>query len=292
MGIGVPASLPAKEVLTDRYFLSGDGSVRLRNAKSGASARVHYRRADGSYPREARRRVDRLFGVPAGSDDQIALRLVSLLDYIEDRYRREIVIVSGYRSRAYNQSIRDRGGLAARASLHTEGMAADIKLGTGLAPRALEDIKALECCGVGYYHGASVHVDTGPARFWDETSSKVDTDISAHNKRIMVRTDRDIYLSGERVELRVARITDYPIGLVPAIVVVRDGARLRSFPLDGTAVECRSVPDPRSRTVPWKIPEGFHPEGTVQIQLDFCAKPFPEMPDRILSNSIVIRSPE
>lgn len=269
--------------------MSGDGRIELKDAKTGRAERVQYRLADGSYPEEARRRIDRLFGIPDGSSDQISLRLVSLLDFIEDRYRRPIEINSGYRSPEYNADLRAKGRLAARASLHIEGMAADVVLGRRLAPVAFEDIKAMDCCGVGYYHGASLHVDTGPSRFWDETSSKVDTDISARNKRIMVATDRDIYLPGEVVTLRLARITDYPLSISADLSLLRDGEILGTFPVDSSR-PCLSVEGPEDRMYPWTLPSEFRPEGRLQVRISFCDKPFPEMPDHVDSNPFVIRN--
>jgi uncharacterized protein YcbK (DUF882 family) len=282
------AGSPAPAGLGNRYFLSGDGTVSLTNEKTGDSARIQYRLPDGTYPEAAGRRVDRLFGIPAGSADHISLRLVSLLDYLEDRYRRPVDIISGYRSPEYNDSLRANGRLAARASLHTEGMAADIKLGNSLSPKVFEAIKALDCCGVGYYHGESLHVDTGPPRFWDETSSKVRTDISTHNKRIMVRTDRDIYLPGETVELRLARITDYPLGLVSGLAVMRNGQILGTFSLDGSQGACLAVKNPAERTWKWTIPRSFRAEERVEVRVRFCDKPFPEMPDFADSNPVVV----
>src|SRR5262249_21782461 len=76
--------------LRDRYLLSGDGWIQLTNAKTGQSARVHYRLPDGSYPPAAHRQIDRLFSVPSGSSDHIALRLVAFLDYFEDRFHQPI----------------------------------------------------------------------------------------------------------------------------------------------------------------------------------------------------------
>ena len=273
----------------DRYFVSGDGRIDLKNGKTGRAERVQYRLADGSYPAEARRRIDRLFGIPDASSDQISLRLVSLLDFIEDRYRQPIEINSGYRSPEYNADLRAKGRLAARASLHIEGMAADIVLGRRLAPAAFEDLKAMDCCGVGYYHGASLHVDTGPARFWDETSSKVDTDISARNKRIMVVTDRDIYLPGEVVTLRLARITDYPFSVSADLSVLRHGEFVGTFPMDSSR-PCLPVSGPEDRTYAWALPREIRHEERLQVRLSFCDKPFPEMPDHVDSNPFVIRS--
>jgi uncharacterized protein YcbK (DUF882 family) len=272
----------------DRFFISGDGRVRLENFKTGDQATIRYRDAQGAYPVTAQAGIDRLFGVPAGASDHISLRLVSLLDYIEDRYQRPIRINSGYRSAEYNRRLRDQGRLAAKASLHMEGMACDLVLGAALAPRAYEDIRALACCGVGYYHGESLHVDTGPARFWDETSSKVDTDISAHNKLVMVRTDRDIYLPGEPIDLRIARITNYPIGVWAIAGVEGDGALLASIPFHGGQGDCMTIDEPIQRVLSLTLPVRLPPATRLRLRLDLCNKPFPEMPDWIVSNEILV----
>jgi len=288
--LATPPFLLAEEAQPrDRYFLSGDGWIRLTNAKTGNSARIRYRLPDGSYPPNARQQLDRLFDVPAGSSDHISLRLISLLDYVEDRFHQPITLISGYRSPEYNESLRAQGRLAAKASLHMEGMAADIRLPKILSAKAFEILKAQQCCGVGYYHDSSLHLDTGPSRFWDETSSKVETDISAHNKQIIARTDQDIYLPGEKIELKLARITDYPIGLAAGFAVVRKGQVLKEFSFDDKSEVCLPVTDPGERTRRWTILKGFHPGGKIQIRLRFCEKPFPEMPDQIESNPILLR---
>jgi len=281
--------LAAEEKPRDRYFLNGDGWIHLTNAKTGKTARVHYRLLDGSYPQEARRQVDRLFGVPADSSDHIDLRLVSFLDYFEDRFQQPIIIISGYRSPEYNENLRAKGRLTAKASLHMEGMAADIQMRKGLSAKAFPLLRALQCCGVGYYHGDSLHLDTGPARFWDETTSKVRTNISERNKQIMVRSDQDIYLPGEQVELKLARITDYPIGVASRFTVLRDGQTLKEFVVNDNE-ECLPVKTPEDRTMKWTIPSDFHPDGKIQLRFHFCDKLFPEMPEHIESNLILIQS--
>ena len=275
----------------DRYFLSGDGVVQLSNGKNGRAGKVRYRLPDGSYPQAARQQIDRIFGIAASADEQMSLRFISLLDYFEDRFGRPIQVISGYRSPAYNAQLRKQGRLAAQTSLHMEGMAADIQVGKRLGAQAFEIIKGLNCCGVGYYHGGSLHLDTGPARYWDETSSKVGTDISDHNKRIMVRTDKDVYIAGETVELRLARITDYPLGLVSGFDIVKNGQVLQEFSLNGDEQSCLAVRDPRDKKMHWTIPSDFQTAEKVHIQLRFCNKPFPEMLDQIESNAVIIRSP-
>jgi uncharacterized protein YcbK (DUF882 family) len=277
-----------EKTLTDRFFLSGDGLIHLINAKTNASARIRYRLPNGAYPSDAHQQISRLFGVPAASRDRIALRLISVLDYIEDRYRQPIEIISGYRSPEYNENLRAKGRLAAKASLHVEGMAADIRMRKVLSAEWFQTLKTLNCCGVGFYHDNSLHVDTGPARYWDETSSKVRTNISEHNKRIMARTEQDRYLAGEQIELRLVRITDYPIGITSGFAIVREGQVAHEFSFDGHRAACITVKDPAERTITWTIPQEFLADGKVQIQVRFCEKPFAEMPDHIESNPIII----
>jgi len=275
--------------LRDRYFFSGDGWIQLTNAKTGQSARIHYRLPDGSYPPDAHQQIDRLFGVPAGSSDHIAIRLIAFLDYVEDRFHQPINIISGYRSPEYNENLRAQGRLAAKASLHMEGMATDIQMRKGLSAKAFPILRALQCCGVGYYHDDSLHLDTGPARFWDETTSKVRTNIAEHNKQVIVRTNQDIYLPGETIELKLARITDYPVGFASRFAIVRDGQTLEEFVFEGKNQDCRAVRDPENRTIKWTVPSGFQPDGKIQVRVYFCDKPFPEMPDQIESNTLLIR---
>jgi uncharacterized protein YcbK (DUF882 family) len=77
-------------------------------------------------------------------------------------------VISGYRSPATNEALRRRGGGGvAKASLHLQGRAIDIRVpGTALAAvrAAALDLKA---GGVGYYPGSEfVHLDTGRPRSW------------------------------------------------------------------------------------------------------------------------------
>jgi uncharacterized protein YcbK (DUF882 family) len=275
---------------TDRYFFSGDGAIALINAHTKQSVRIRYRLPDGTYPAEARQQIDRLFSVPVSSSDHISLRLVSVLDYIEDHYRQPIEIISGYRSPEYNEGLRAQGRLAAKTSMHIEGMAADIRMRKVLSAEWFQTLKAMSCCGVGYYHDNSLHVDTGPVRYWDETTSKVYTNISEHNKQIMVRTDQDIYLPGETVELRLARITDYPIGLASGFAIIQEGKEPKEFSFDNNDDACLPVQDPVQRMFKWTIPADFHPEGRAQLRLRLCDRAYPEMPELILSNPIEVRN--
>jgi uncharacterized protein YcbK (DUF882 family) len=261
----------------------------LTNAKTNSSARVRYRSPDGTYPSDAQHQIDRLFGVSADSEDHISLRLISALDFVEDRFALPILLISGYRSQEYNNNLRAKGGGAAKASLHIEGMAADIQVRKNLAMQIWASVKEMGCCGIGFYGGDSVHIDTGPARYWTQSTSKVRTNISENNKSIMIRTDQDIYLPGEKVEVKLARVTLYPVSVIPTFSVSGDGKLPREFTFEGQSGTCVPVRNAADRVFLWTVPQDFPPEGKVQIQLQFCDKQFPEMPDHVQSNVIEVR---
>jgi uncharacterized protein YcbK (DUF882 family) len=80
---------------------------------------------------------------------------------------RQVEIVSGYRSPAYNALLRGQGRQVARESQHVQGRAVDFRLPEISTERLLTFVKAQQMGGVGYYPVSRfVHVDTGPVRFW------------------------------------------------------------------------------------------------------------------------------
>ena len=80
-------------------------------------------------------------------------------------------ILSGYRTPASNQKLREAGVPAARQSLHIEGRAADIRL-ANLNSEVLGGlVKSFRQGGVGFYYragprGGWIHADTGLKRTW------------------------------------------------------------------------------------------------------------------------------
>jgi uncharacterized protein YcbK (DUF882 family) len=76
-------------------------------------------------------------------------------------------VISGFRSQATNDMLRQHGGGIARRSLHLEGKAIDVRL-RGVETRSLRRAAlSLHRGGVGYYPGPDfVHLDTGRVRFW------------------------------------------------------------------------------------------------------------------------------
>ena len=76
-------------------------------------------------------------------------------------------VISAYRSRETNESLRSRSRSVAKNSLHLQGKAIDIRL-TGIELTRLRDTAiAMRRGGVGYYAGSNfVHIDTGRVRRW------------------------------------------------------------------------------------------------------------------------------
>jgi len=223
LGLVAPGTA-SPENITDvsRYFYKGDGRLNLLSAKNGISFNGRYRKSRGIYDEKALRTIHRLFGAKNDKPlSTISLRLIEFLDYLEDNLHpgARITIVSGWRSPQYNTDLRNKGRLAAKASLHQYGMAADIKIQGTSSQRVWNTVKKLGFGGTGYYKGKLVHIDVGPARSWDEKTSGVGTDISTQNKLIGLVTDYDIYLPAEMIELRFIRMTSFPIGVIPEFVL-------------------------------------------------------------------------
>jgi uncharacterized protein YcbK (DUF882 family) len=217
------------EAPATRFFLMGTGTLALRNAHTGERAELRYRRDDGSYDAAALAAMRRLFRSRSDqAEHDVSLRLVEILSTIQRRANApELVLVSGYRSPALNEELRSEGRRAAGGSLHTEALAADVRV-PGAELRSLwEELRRLECCGAGLYErDRFLHVDVGQPRFWEPATSRVEENLSAANARVFARTEYDRYADGEPIAVRVHAVTAAPIAIDRvASLVTADAAR-------------------------------------------------------------------
>jgi len=283
------ASLPSRGFCETRYFFSGDGKIHIVGAKNGISFNGTYRRPDGSYDPSAMQKIHSAFSAKYGNPvSEISTRFIEYLDYIQDHYnpKARITIISGYRSPSYNTGLRNKGRLAAKASLHQYGMAADIKIDGVKAENLWHFIRENNFGGAGYYHGTAVHVDSGPARFWDETTSGVGTDISDDNKLIEVVMDKDIYKTGEKIKIRFTRATLFPVSASPNFRLEElsrsDKWKLKKtirakFP-NNSDEECVSMKNIDEMTgIYLDLPEKT-PPGRYRISAEFCGEIPESMP--------------
>lgn len=284
------SSLTAVAAPSGRFFIEGDGRVHLVNKQTGAGGPITYRTPAGDYPESAQRRINQIFGVPPGASEGVTIRLIALLDYLQDQLKGgTIQIVSGYRNPTDNEGLRRRGRLAARTSMHVEGMAADIEMEGVEGKRLWEFVRGLNCCGAGYYQSEAIHVDVGPSRFWDQTSTGIEQDLGARNKLVLLRTDWDLYRPGEKVRMALRRITDYQISVRRDGQLIHPGQGVVGIRLEGSRTDCLLIPNHSARSLVWKIPKHMAPREKARIRISFCRRPFREMPERIDSNPVSIR---
>jgi uncharacterized protein YcbK (DUF882 family) len=292
--LAAPAAVSADTFQGNRFFHDGDGVIHLKSRKNGSVFDGRYRKESGDYDPKALAAIGRVFDVPEKAGPSvIALRLIAFLDFLQDHYTTGavITITSGYRSPSYNTNLRRKGALAAKASLHQYGMAADIAI-DGVPSRGIwEFVKSLGFGGTGYYQGEDVHVDVGPARSWDQRTSGVGTGISDDNKLIGVVTDFDRYATGETMTLRFIRMTAFPIGVSPqfALVSLKGAAedrRVTEFHPDFTVPATGPCPQfadiDQMAGITWRLPADL-PTGRYAVRVDFCDRSWAAMPAEIVT---------
>jgi uncharacterized protein YcbK (DUF882 family) len=177
---------------------------------------VRYRDVAGRYDAEALARIARFFrSRDDGEVGEVSLRLIELIDYVQDHYHpATTTLLSGYRSPALNQRLRDGGAQAADSSLHIDGIAADL-LFTGVDLKQLWiELREQRIGGVGYYaEQGFLHLDTGRPRFWEPQTSRVNERLSAGNARVFARTDFDRYRNLSGAIVRLHSVTALPLRL-------------------------------------------------------------------------------
>lgn len=291
MLLSLPALIQADS--TDRFFLMGDGRIHLRNTHTGEEARVTLLNPDGSLNEEGFTRIDAVFGFPTKEKgEHISPRLIFMLDYFSDLVApgKAINLESGFRSPQYNSKLRDAGGNVARTSTHIDGMALDFNIQGVKSKELWEIIRNKNCCGVGHYGGKNVHLDSARARFWEAETSKVRTGESDYNRRIYLSTDFDRYRAGDTVRLSFSAVSDFGFGLKRSVVFVDDSEGDNEVAIgeirhkednDCVMIQERET----SRFIYVTLPPRLR-EGRYRIRIDFCERPFEQMPLRTISNEI------
>jgi uncharacterized protein YcbK (DUF882 family) len=283
-----------------RFFFEGNGHLALRHAYFDTTLDVRYRHADGSYDAAALKQIEHFFrSREDGREAPISLRLIELLSYIQSRYHpRQMILLSGFRSPAFNADLRKAGGAVAQASLHTEAMAADVTfIGLDMA-RLWRQLRDLGTGGVGYYRANKfLHIDTGPPRFWEATTSRVNENLSAGNARIFVRTDFDRYRDLDGAGCTLHSVTAYPVMIsAHAKVAGAEEASITIEPSSGAGLNadgCFAVssPDTREFRVRGTPAAGGHSgiHGRTRFVLSTCEPRLGKTPVEITSNPIEIR---
>lgn len=295
---GITAQIESSDMT--RFLYSGDGQLRLYSKKNGKSFSGIYRLGLGTYDESALKKICGVFDVPDNAPNtHLSLRLIEFIDYLQDHFgpKHQITITSGYRNPEYNTGLRNNGKLAAKASLHQYGMAVDFIMEGVKAKFVWNYVKALGFGGTGYYHGETVHIDVGPSRSWDETTSGVGTDISDDNKLIGLVTDYDVYQPGETITFRFIRMTAFPIGVIPELSLVRlddqtEPISVLDFKPDFVISEKSSCIQfgniEQMAGIRWRLPDILIP-GRYKIRAKFCGETWKKMPNQIETPEIEVK---
>ncbi|MFN8644235.1 MAG: DUF882 domain-containing protein [Candidatus Binatia bacterium] len=148
-----------------------------------------------------------------GAGGPMSLRLVELLDYVEDYYRpRRLTLVSGYRSPGAQPGTGRRP--PRRPGLHAHrGHGGRRAAGLDLR-RLWNALRREQAGGVGLYQSEGfLHVDTGRPRFWEAATSKVEQNLAKENARLFARTDFDRYDTLEGALITLHSVTALPIAV-------------------------------------------------------------------------------
>lgn len=97
----------------------------------------------------------------------IDVRLLDLLNKIQNIYGkdRQLQIISGYRSVAYNKYLRSLGRKVSKNSLHLNGQAIDFAIHGVSNYKIFHTARSFAVGGVGHYP-EFIHIDTGRIRYW------------------------------------------------------------------------------------------------------------------------------
>ena len=147
-----------------------DGRVSLYNLHTDERLSVTYRDEAGAYDQDALHALNHFLRCHHTNESTMMdVQLIEFINLVQKRVggRREVLIVSGYRSPEYNEQLIRMGTRAARHSYHVSGQAVDVQI-PGVPLRTVrEGALRLGCGGVGYYpRGKFVHLDSGPFRHW------------------------------------------------------------------------------------------------------------------------------
>jgi uncharacterized protein YcbK (DUF882 family) len=166
--MSIPA-LPHSGISGLKDFLAEAKGLALYNTHTGESLSTTYFRSGRLLPSALQAINHILRDHRTGGAREIDVGLLDLLH----RLAREIGcpqpfhVISGYRSKRTNDSLRQSGGGVAAGSLHMSGQAIDIRLPDCPLPDLRRAALSLKAGGVGYYPKPDfIHLDIGRVRCW------------------------------------------------------------------------------------------------------------------------------
>ena len=139
----------------------------LYNIHTGERLDIKYY-SSGKYDQDAISRINNLLRCHYSNEIKpMDVKVLDLLCDIKDVAGRdkEVLIISGYRSPAYNEYLRRAGRGVVKDSLHLQARAIDFRIPNVYNNKLAILAKSFYTGGVGKYSDF-VHIDTGRVRYW------------------------------------------------------------------------------------------------------------------------------
>ncbi len=171
VGLTGAACLAAKPSLAFglRGASSGMKELAFYNLHTDEKLRVTFWK-DGNFDRAAMAKINHILrDHRSGEVYPMAANLIELLHDLQMRLRTDapIEIISGYRSPKTNAMLANASDGVARQSLHTKGLATDIRMKGATLRQVQMAALFMQRGGVGFYPKSNfVHVDVGRVRRW------------------------------------------------------------------------------------------------------------------------------
>lgn len=153
-------------------FLRGGGDIRRLKMHSGRTGEkidtIYW--VEGRYVKEALKEIN--YFMRDWRRDAVTTMDRRTIDIMAAAHNmldasEPYLLLSGYRSPETNAMLRSRSRGVARNSLHMQGQAADLRLGSRSVRQMAAAAAACNAGGVGKYSGSQfVHMDCGPVRVW------------------------------------------------------------------------------------------------------------------------------
>jgi uncharacterized protein YcbK (DUF882 family) len=146
------------------------GELALYNTHTGEHLEVTYRDGAGCYDPAALTALDRILRCHyTGQVARMDRDVIEFLNLVQKKARgdREVQIISGFRSAAYNDWLIAHGHGVAKHSFHLVAKAIDIRISGVPLDAVRRTALDLGLGGVGYYPASEfVHLDSGRRRSW------------------------------------------------------------------------------------------------------------------------------
>ncbi len=162
--LAITASYPLRKVFA---FSKEERFLNLYNIHTGEKFNAKYYESN-IYDNNAINKINYLLRCHYTNEVMpVDIRLLDLLCDIKDIFEkdREVHIISGYRSYAYNEYLRSLGRKVVKDSFHLYGLAIDFSIPCVSSSELSNIAKSFSAGGVGKYPDF-VHIDLGRIRYW------------------------------------------------------------------------------------------------------------------------------